>query len=68
MSSSARSDIFARLREAGTGASAGRIELERKNLGSATGPVPPAAEKCQAFLINLIANRGSAGCAAGNRP
>ena len=64
MSSSSRSDIFARLREAGTGASAARIELERKALGSAVGPVPPAPEKCQAFLTNLIANRGSAGCAA----
>jgi len=64
MSSSARSDILARLCEAGSGASAGRIDLERKTLGSATGPTPPAREKCQAFLLNVIANRGSVDCAA----
>jgi len=64
MSSSARSEILARLRAAGSGASAGRIELERKTLGSATGPAPPAREKCQAFLLNMLANRGSIACAA----
>jgi len=64
MSSSARSDILERLRAAGSGASAGRIDLERKTLGSAAGPAPPAREKCQAFLLNVIANRGSVDCAA----
>jgi L-lactate dehydrogenase complex protein LldG len=63
MSSSARSDIFARLREASPGTSAGRIELERKSLGSAAAPAPPAAELCQAFLINVLKNQGSVDCA-----
>jgi L-lactate dehydrogenase complex protein LldG len=66
MSSSARSDIFAKLREASPGTSAGRIELERKSLGSAAAPAPPAAELCHAFLINVLKNRGSVDC-AGNR-
>lgn len=66
MSNSARSDIFARLRDAGSGMSAGRIELERKSLGSAPAPAPPVAELCQAFLINVLKNQGSVDC-AGNR-
>lgn len=64
MNSSARAEIFATLREASSGMSAGRIELERNSLGSASAPPPPAADKCQAFLINVLENKGSADCAA----
>lgn len=64
MTDSARAEIFARLREAASGASSGRIDLERKSLGSAEAPAPPASEKCQAFLANVLANRGSVDCAA----
>jgi L-lactate dehydrogenase complex protein LldG len=64
MSGSARADIYARLREAASGDSAGRIELERKSLGSGIAPTPPAAEKCQSFIVNMLANQGSVDCAA----
>lgn len=64
MSSSARSEIFAKLREVGSGNSAGRIELERKSLGSAPIPSPPATGMCQAFLMNVMKNQGSVNCAA----
>ena len=66
MSSSARSDIFAKLHQTSAGNSAGRVELERKALGSAAAPPPPAAELCEAFLINVLKNQGSVDC-AGNR-
>jgi L-lactate dehydrogenase complex protein LldG len=66
MSSSARSDIFEKLHMTSADNSAGRIELEREALGSAAAPTPPAAERCQAFLINVIKNQGSVDC-AGNR-
>lgn len=64
MSSSARSDIFTRLREVASGASAGRIELERKSLGRAIAPAPPTAEPCEAFITKVLANQGSVDCAA----
>lgn len=66
MSNSARSEIFARLRSAGGGASAEAIQQERQSLGSAPGPTPPAPEACQAFLTNVLKNRGSVDC-VGNR-
>jgi L-lactate dehydrogenase complex protein LldG len=64
MSNSARADIFARLREASSGSSAGRIELERKSLGSADIPTPPQTEMCSAFLMNVLENQGSVDCAS----
>ncbi len=64
MSDSARSDIFGRLRELASGSSAGRIDMERKALGSADAPTPPAAEKCQAFMANVLANQGSVAVAS----
>ena len=64
MSGSAREEIFGRLRDLASGSSAGRIDLERKALGSADAPTPPADEKCQAFITNVLANRGSVACAA----
>jgi L-lactate dehydrogenase complex protein LldG len=62
MSSSARSEIFARLRALSRGDSAARIELECRSLGSAPAPTPPAPEVCQAFLINVLKNQGSVEC------
>jgi L-lactate dehydrogenase complex protein LldG len=66
MSDSARSEIFARLHAAGHSASAERIELDCKALGSAPVPTPPATEVCEAFLINVLKNQGSVEC-VGNR-
>jgi L-lactate dehydrogenase complex protein LldG len=63
MSSSARSEIFARLRAASERASAERIQLDRQALGSAPAPALPAPELCQAFLANVLKNRGSVDCA-----
>lgn len=62
MSTSARSEIFARLRELSNKASAERIQLDRQALGSAPAPAPPAPEMCQAFLINVLKNQGSVDC------
>jgi L-lactate dehydrogenase complex protein LldG len=66
MSSSARSEIFTRLRALSHGDSAARIELECRSLGNAPAPTPPASEVCQAFLINVLKNQGSVEC-VGNR-
>lgn len=66
MSNSARSEIFARLRNASCGASAQEILAERQSLPIAPAPALPASEICQAFLINVLKNRGSIDC-AGNR-
>jgi len=63
MSTSARSEIFARLRDPERAASAERIQLERRLLGSAPAPAPPHPEPCQAFLINVLRNCGSVDCA-----
>ncbi len=65
MSTSARSDIFARLRHVANTTQADNVERERASLGSAPPPALPATELCEAFLINLLKNRGSAACAAG---
>lgn len=62
MSTSARSEIFARLRELSEKASAERIQLDRQALGSAPAPAPPSHEMCQAFLINVLQNQGSVDC------
>jgi L-lactate dehydrogenase complex protein LldG len=62
MSTSARSEIFDRLRDLSGKASAERIQLDRQSLGSAPAPTPPAREMCQAFLINVLKNQGSVDC------
>jgi len=62
MSNSARSDIFARLHEQRRIASAERIRLDLQAIGSAPAPSPAAPEVCQAFLVNVMRNRGSADC------
>ncbi|MEZ5571338.1 MAG: lactate utilization protein [Halioglobus sp.] len=64
MSSSARSEIFAKLHDPDRAASAERIQLDRQLLGSAPCPAAPSEELCQAFLINVLKNRGSVDCAA----
>ncbi len=64
MSTSARSEIFARLREISRKASAERIHQDRQALGSAPVPTPPAAEMCEAFLANVLKNQGSVDCVA----
>jgi len=64
MSDSARSEIFAKLRRASRGASAETIEHERESLQNAPAPKPPADEVCEAFLINVLKNRGTVDCAS----
>ncbi len=65
MSDSARSDIFARLRDSRcVAASAERIRLDLQALGSAPAPAPAAADVCEAFLVNVLRNRGSVDCVA----
>lgn len=62
MSGSARSEIFARLREAGRGETEETIQRERLSLGSAPAPALPATEICQAFILNVLKNHGSVAC------
>jgi L-lactate dehydrogenase complex protein LldG len=62
MTSSARSEILARLRDAGRGTSAERIALERQSLGSAPAANLPEKEICHAFLTNVLKNQGSVEC------
>jgi L-lactate dehydrogenase complex protein LldG len=66
MSSSARSEIFARLRDLSRGASEGEIQRDRLALGRAPAPGPEAEEICAAFLANVLKNLGSVDC-VGNR-
>lgn len=63
MSTSARADIFARLRDVCGGASAAAIERERAALGSAPQPNLGGAALAETFLCNVLRNRGSADCA-----
>jgi L-lactate dehydrogenase complex protein LldG len=63
MSTSARSDVFARLRYATPEAAAETIEQERESLGRAPGATLPVTELCQAFMINVLKNQGSIDCA-----
>lgn len=62
MSSSARSDIFAKLRAISRAGSAQAIAQEYQALGSAAAPTLAAAELCQAFLVNVFKNQGSVDC------
>lgn len=62
MSTSARSDIFARLRAAGRGASAETIARECQLLGRAPAAAIQATDVCQTFLVNVLKNQGSVDC------
>ncbi len=64
MSTSARTDIFARLRRVTSATQAENVEQERASLGSAPPPELPADELCEAFLVNVLKNCGSAACAS----
>lgn len=66
MSNSARSEIFARLRELSSKASEEEIQRDRRALGSAPAPAPAAPEICEAFLATVLKNHGSVDC-VGNR-
>lgn len=66
MSTSARADIFARLRHASRGTSTDAVVDARHALGHAPAATLPAADIFQAFLINVLKNQGSVDC-AGNR-
>jgi len=66
MSDSARAEIFARLRATSRGDSAESIAREYRSLGEAPSPALPAPELCQAFLVNVLKNKGSVDC-VGNR-
>ncbi len=57
--SDARRDIFARLRGTCPDAAAQEIDAERESLGSGSPPPLPAAELCEAFLRNVLRNRGT---------
>ena len=67
MTSSARADIFSKLRKAGAGLSGERIARELEDIGNAAVTAPPESELCEAFIIKVLGNGGSADC-AGNRP
>lgn len=66
MSTSARAEIFAKLRSVGAAGGAATAQRERIALGRAPSAALPAQEPYQAFLHNVIANRGTVDC-AGNR-
>lgn len=57
--SNARRDIFARLRGACVDAPAAGIAAERESLGRGAPPPLPADELCEAFLRNVLRNRGT---------
>jgi L-lactate dehydrogenase complex protein LldG len=64
MASSARSEIFARLRQASRGTSAEAVQRERNSFAAAPAPAPPVPEICAAFLYNVLKNQGTVDCAA----
>lgn len=63
MSDNARSEIFARIRHSGRGASAETIARELEALGVAPAAFLPDPELCVAFLVNVLANQGTVDCA-----
>ena len=65
MNTSARADIFARLRRVAAGASLEKIEQERDLLGRAPAAPLPAAELCESFMINAMKNQCTVACAGG---
>lgn len=62
--SSARSQIFAKLRHASRGTSPEALERELASLGHAPGAALPCPELCAAFLANVLKNQGTVDCAS----
>jgi L-lactate dehydrogenase complex protein LldG len=63
MSANARSEIFARLAKAGSENSNNEILRESWALGDAPAPTLAAENKIEAFLLNVLKNRGTLDCA-----
>jgi L-lactate dehydrogenase complex protein LldG len=63
MTSTARSEIFARIRHASGANDAGRIEGELLALGRAPAAALPCEDLATAFLINVLKNMGTVDCA-----
>lgn len=66
MSGSARSDILARLKRRGKDTDRNSITRGQWSLGRAPAAPLPAADVCEAFLLNVLANHGTVD-SAGNR-
>ena len=64
MTDSARSRIFARVRQASRGAEPDAIASELQGIGVAPAAPLPSADLCTAFLVNVLKNQGSADCVA----
>jgi L-lactate dehydrogenase complex protein LldG len=62
MSSSAKSDIFAKLEKAASPLSSNEILRESWALGEPPHPTLPADNTIEAFLINVLKNRGTLDC------
>ena len=62
--SSARSQIFAKLRHASRGTSPEALERELASLGHAPGAALPCPELCAAFHANVLKNQGTVDCAS----
>jgi len=60
---SARSQIFAKLRQASRGTPAGVLGRELESLGRAPAADLPTPDLCAAFLANVLKNQGSVDCA-----
>ena len=63
MTNSARSRIFASIRQASAEAEAGSIRNELESIGNAPCADLPAQDTCTAFLANVLKNNGTVECA-----
>jgi L-lactate dehydrogenase complex protein LldG len=64
MTDSARSQIFAKLRQASRGAPADSLQRELQAMGRAPAAALPCPDLCTAFLANVLKNQGSVDCAS----
>jgi L-lactate dehydrogenase complex protein LldG len=64
MTSTARSEVFARIRHASGGSDAGRIAGALQALGRAPAAGLPCEDLATAFLANVLKNMGTADCAS----
>ncbi len=62
MNDSARSRVFAKLRQTCRGAPADTLERELQAMGRAPGAALPCPDLCTAFLANVLKNQGSVDC------